>query len=383
MDNADKFSVEPIEFALRISDFDLSLLPIDKSLLESDKELLRQAIVTFFTEYFARAGGHANIVSTQDIVKVTWSPSSLADKDALIEYTAHLLNHGAYSQVEPILTKMAERFPADFTIGFNMGVMLSNLGRVDEAIRTLEKAITLTPESRQGGTIADALVALGVAHDRKGDKAAAKKAFAAALQADPQNPHALMNMGAILAATSPQEGQVYLKKATEILPDNQLIAFNYAQCLIALRDAKQADDAMGRVIELAPYTELALKAGEARSKLANLMFKAQEKQAGGLRHDVVSCCVEALEAYAAMDEKKRKAVLYEVALLGNSGFSINDAVKHYALKSLPGKFSGVQLLAYLYVGVKGMDPLLDPGIDFANEYAEAKRMIQDRKNHRN
>ena len=91
MDNADKFSVEPIEFALRISDFDLSLLPIDKSLLESDKELLRQAIVTFFTEYFARAGGHANIVSTQDIVKVTWSPTTVmavAGKASCVRYGA-------------------------------------------------------------------------------------------------------------------------------------------------------------------------------------------------------------------------------------------------------------------------------------------------------
>lgn len=383
MKEADHTPMAPIEFVLKIADFDLSLLPIDKSLLETDRELLRQAVVTFFTEYFTKAGGKADIISTSDLVRVTWTPASLASKDALIEYTAHLLNRGAYAQVEPILTKMAECFPDDFAIQYNLGVMLSNMGRVDEAIRTLGKAVLLTPDARHGGTISDAWVAMGVAYDRRGDKATAKGAFEKALQLEPENPHALMNYGVGLASTDPQQGLGYLKKATEILPDNQLIAYNYAQCLIALRQATEADTAMGKVIELAPYTELAVKAGEARRKLANLMFKAQGRQAGGLRPDVVSCCVEAIQTYAAMNAEKRKAVVYEVALLGNSGFSINDTEKHIVLKSMAGKFSGIQLLAYLYVGIKGMDASLDPGIDFAKEYAEAQRLVQDGKNQRN
>jgi hypothetical protein len=43
----------------------------------------------------------------------------------------------------------------------------------------------------------------------------------------------------------------------------------------------------------------------------------------------------------------------------------------YRLKSLPGTFSGLQLLAYMYVGFKRLEPATDIGVDFAKEYEEA------------
>lgn len=364
--------VEPLQFTIRLEDFDVSLLPIDKSLLAGDRDLLRESIATFFSEYFAKVGGVANILPSADVVSIAWSPSSLQDKDALIEYTVSLLNSGAYGQVEPILKALAERYPDDFAVHYNMGMMQSNQGHLDEAISTLQKAVELSPNK------ADAWVALGVAQDRKGNKAEAKEAFAAALKAEPHNPHALMSMGGALLPTDPQQALVLIKAATSLQPESQLFAYNYAQCCIALKMASEADAALGRVMELAPFSNLAAKAEDQRRHLANLVM--QSRAASGLRPEVVTFCMEAIHAYTRMDDKNRKAVIYEVSLLGKGGFDINASEKKYSLKSMPGKFSSVQLLAYLFVGIKGMNPALDPGIDFQQEYEEAKRRVQDQKN---
>lgn len=49
--------------------------------------------------------------------------------------------------------------------------------------------------------------------------------------------------------------------------------------------------------------------------------------------------------------------------------------KHISLKTIPDKkFTLLQLLAYEYVGFQIIDPSLDTGLDFQNEYELAKGM---------
>jgi tetratricopeptide (TPR) repeat protein len=239
----------------------------------------------------------------------------------------------------------------------------------------LQKSVSLSPE------MSYAWVALGVAYDRMGNKPKAEAAFVKALELEPNDPYALMNIGGMLVGQQPQEALGYLKKAMDIQPHNQLAVFNYAQCLLALRKGVEADLTLGKVIEMAPYTELASKAEAQRRQLAEVLIKSQGVE--GVRPDVVVFCVDAIQTYAKLDEKKRNAIVYEVGLLWKQGLDINDTAKKYTLKSMAGKFSGLQLLAYLYVGVKAMNPKLDPGIDFEKEYAAAIRVVQGRKNQRN
>ena len=56
---------------------------------------------------------------------------------------------------------------------------------------------------------------------------------------------------------------------------------------------------------------------------------------------------------------------------GQSGLDTNDSAQKYTLKTLPGKFSGLHLVAIMYAGFKQLDPTLDAGIDFKPEYEAA------------
>ena len=58
-------------------------------------------------------------------------------------------------------------------------------------------------------------------------------------------------------------------------------------------------------------------------------------------------------------------------MLGRSGLDINDPEPKYRLKSAPGEFSGLQLVAIMYVGLKRLAPDTDSSIDLSEEYALA------------
>jgi hypothetical protein len=61
----------------------------------------------------------------------------------------------------------------------------------------------------------------------------------------------------------------------------------------------------------------------------------------------------------------------EIALKGQEGLDIHAADKKYTLGTLPGEFSGMQLVAMMYAGVQQMQPGADAGIDLHAEYAAA------------
>ena len=56
------------------------------------------------------------------------------------------------------------------------------------------------------------------------------------------------------------------------------------------------------------------------------------------------------------------------------GLDINDPSEKYSITSIPGKFSGLQLLCIEYVGFKMIDPSLDIGFDLSKEYEAAKKI---------
>jgi hypothetical protein len=51
-----------------------------------------------------------------------------------------------------------------------------------------------------------------------------------------------------------------------------------------------------------------------------------------------------------------------------------DPAQKYVLKSLPGKFSGLHLLALIYAGLKQLAPDQDTSVDFSKEYEQAMKM---------
>ena len=63
-----------------------------------------------------------------------------------------------------------------------------------------------------------------------------------------------------------------------------------------------------------------------------------------------------------------------IGLLGQAALDINDPARRYRLRSMPGDFSGLQLAAYMFVGLRQIAQGANPGIDFADEYRLAATM---------
>lgn len=79
----------------------------------------------------------------------------------------------------------------------------------------------------------------------------------------------------------------------------------------------------------------------------------------------------ALQTLKKLGPQKRQAIALEIAMLGRDGLDINDPTEKYALKALPGKFSGLHLLAIMYTAFRQIDPAMDTGADFEAEYTAA------------
>ena len=79
----------------------------------------------------------------------------------------------------------------------------------------------------------------------------------------------------------------------------------------------------------------------------------------------------ALQTFKKLGPQRRQAIALEIAVLGRNGLDINDPADKYTLKALPGKFSGLHLLAIMFTAFRQMDPTMETGADFSAEYQAA------------
>jgi hypothetical protein len=102
--------------------------------------------------------------------------------------------------------------------------------------------------------------------------------------------------------------------------------------------------------------------------------RLKSSSVGGLRPDVAMEIAGALQTLKKLGVQKRQVIALEIAVLGRSGLDINDPEDKYTLKALPGKFSGLHLLAIMYTAFRQIDPTMDTGADFSAEYQAAVEM---------
>jgi tetratricopeptide (TPR) repeat protein len=359
--------MDPLSFEFPISDFDLDLLPIDATLLRSDPELLRKAVVDYLSGRFKRLGGQANIAVKGDDIGVTWLPSSLTDHEKLFEYAVHLLQQHAYKEAEPILRALLKHGDNQGQIAFNLGMMLSDQQRLDEAIELLQVASSEMPES------ANVWNALGVAYERQRKPDLAVEALQKSHGLDENNPYTLRNLGSLLSETAPDLALRYLRRAAELLPNDQASLYGYALALLRAGNTDTADEVLKKAVDLAPFTEIAERCREERTQLAH----AGMREKAEVRMDVVMYILAALQLFESAGKEKTQTITFEIAMLGRGGLDINDPVQKYTLKSLPGKFSGLHLLAVMYAGLKQLAPKEDAGVDFSKEYESALKMREE------
>jgi hypothetical protein len=89
---------------------------------------------------------------------------------------------------------------------------------------------------------------------------------------------------------------------------------------------------------------VAERAREACTELAQSSLRAASP--GGFRPDVMMYIADALEMLEKFGAKQE--IGFEIALLGQHGLDVIDPAQKYTVKSLPGRFSGLRLLALMY-----------------------------------
>ena len=71
-----------------------------------------------------------------------------------------------------------------------------------------------------------------------------------------------------------------------------------------------------------------------------------------------------------------RKITFEIAMVGQGGLDINNPNSKYTLDSMPGEFTGLQLLCYMYTGFQFIDPSADIGADLSEEYQTALNMLE-------
>lgn len=257
---------------------------------------------------------------------------------------------------------------------YNLGLCYSELGQLDEAIIRLKRAVQLAPDH------AHAWIGIGTAYHRMRKPKEAFEAFTEAARIDPLDPYSQRNLGGMLVAMKqPAEAVPYLRKALALLPDDPQTIYGLALALndLGTDDSEfEADGLFKRIVKEHPTSPVVEQAEQARTRLAHKALR--ESSGPGLRLDVVAYLTEALKIFKKVGPKDTQRIALEIALLGQSGLQINDPAKQYKLKSLPGEFSGLELLAIMYAAFQKVDPSADLGADFSVEYAMAVKAARSR-----
>lgn len=354
---------EPLVFTFPLDDFDLTKLPVDPKVLRSNPGMLEEAISNYYSNQFKTIGGEAQISIRQNTVTVRWVPE--AGLAGLVEHGIALLQKGDYGTGMVLLQSALCQEPANPSVLFNLGMAYSDRGNLAEALTLLSKLTSLEPDNPRAWT------ALGVALFRSEQLPEAEQSLRRGVELDPEDGYAHRNLGGLLIGRDRAAGLRHMAKAADLLPDDQAAQFNYGMALLKDDKLAEADKILIRAIEIAPLSSVAEQARTARTQIAHQHMRSAV--GGAPRMDAVMYCLSALKLFAESPDKLQP-VTFEVAMLGRGGLEINSPAQKYTLKTMPGKFSGLQLVSYMYVGLKQIDPSTDPGIDLSKEYEMAKQL---------
>jgi tetratricopeptide (TPR) repeat protein len=276
------------------------------------------------------------------------------------------LDRGELKEGQRILESLRREEPDNPVILYNLGMCYSEQGKLESSIEVLERCIELAPDHT------NAYAALGFSYARAGQLEEAVEVLEVARRKDPNNLFVLKNLGSVYGNQGRLDAAVdCFEQADEIQPDTPDILYGLAYAYEQQGRIIQADEVYQRSIEIGRPSDVVDLAKEARTRIGISELKAE-----GLRPDAVMYCLAALERYEDMSTSEVQEIAFEIAILGQSGLDIHNPDTRYQLESLPGEFTGLQLLSYMYVGFQIIDPSVDVGADLSDEYQAALSMFK-------
>jgi Flp pilus assembly protein TadD len=354
---------DDLVFTLAWDDIAPAALPEDSQ--QPGSEAFRRAVALFLQGQYEPLGGKTRIIfsDADRTLTVHWAKRGGLQS---VEDRAHrALAGGNVGVAIPLLKALIAAEPDNVTLLYNLGMIYSDQGRLQEAKDLLQQAAALDPDNAQ------VVVAIGVVHARAGDLASAVNTLEQAIRLSPEDPFAHQNLGAcLLKQDEAKRAEEHFRKSLQGDPDNLRSRFGLAQTLETLDRLHDADEVYQQIIKAAGHTPVGEWAKEGRTRIAHALLRKQGEQ----RPDVLMYCLGALERFEGMSKQEIQAIGQEIAVLGMKGLDINDPSRKYTLRLLRGEFSGLHLVSMMYVAYQQFAPDLDVGIDLAAEYAAAKEL---------
>lgn len=246
-------------FSIASTAFDVSLLP--EAARTPGTASFREAVSAFLQAAFRDFGGHAEIRVDDQTIKVSWDADS-KDANPLVPIVQKL-QQGRHAEGIQLLEMLLTHRPQDAVILYNLGVALSDVGRLERAERCLRQAAKLQPADT------NIAVALGVALGRMGRRDEAIAVLRVAVRRDGKNPWANRNLGGLLLQAGHAEESInYYETATRLLPDDQIAWLGLADACRLAKRTKDAEAAYRRAVELNPHSDLAEQARAGSNALA-------------------------------------------------------------------------------------------------------------------
>jgi tetratricopeptide (TPR) repeat protein len=278
-----------------------------------------------------------------------------------INYALMLIKANKLEGARDLLEELLQGDPGNQDILYNLGMCYTELEEPEKAVETLSECIRYYPH------YSNAYVALGFAYSRIADDEKAKDHFLRALEIEPSNPYALRNLGGLYGKESDYEKAIQcLEKSFSINPEDQQTAYGLGYSYFHIGKIDQADEYFKVAINLDESTKIAGMAKDFRREIAEINLKAK-----GFRADAMFYCLAALQFFKDKTPEQVRKIAFEIGMKGRQGLDINNPDKKYTLDSIGGSFTGLQLVSYMYVGFKMIDPKLDVGLDLSEEYKQA------------
>jgi tetratricopeptide (TPR) repeat protein len=348
-------------FTIQPEAFDTSLLPAQARVPGTPE--FREAVNAFLLNAFKGFGGQASVMVSDEQIAVSWNPEPT--RAGPLQFIVGKLQQGERAEGIQLLNLLLTREPDNVDVLYNLGMALSDAGKLDLAETHLRRAVELSPD------FANALVALGIALARQQRDAEAKTFLERAVMLEPNNLWVRRNLGVILIKQREhEEAAQHLQMAVKLQPGDQGSWLALGDAYRLSGQSSKAQEAYKRAVALNPHNDLAEAAMKGSSQLAGATF--QSKTGGQPRPDAIEYCAAAIKRFSGMSQEEVKKIGAEIAILGRSGFDVNNPAKRYQLKSMEGDFSGLQLVCHMYVAFQMIAPGADVGFDLSREYEMAK-----------
>jgi tetratricopeptide (TPR) repeat protein len=354
---------KPQAVIIKIEDFDLTQLP--EAHRDTKAPGFRQVLKDYLKADYNSAGYFADIAVDDECIRIEQDVDATEQSELALE----ALQRGNYPQGKAILESLLPKYPMNAVVLYNLGMVYSDEGNLTGAIELLSKATQVNPKH------AHAWVALAVAYMRKGDQHKALEAAKTAFKVAPDDPYVLRTAGSLTAQAGDTRSALdMLEKAVQTVPTDSIALYSLAECLRADNEdmnRQRSDELYKKVIELAPGSPQAERAKDRRREFAYEGFR----KSGELRPDAVMYCLDALQKFNTMSQRETAGVAMEAATLGQSGLEVNNPDKKYQLRTLPGHYSGLNVVCILHTAVQQIAPGNDSGFDVQAEYEAALKLF--------